>query len=159
MFYVQRVNMDKTCHVCDKSFSRPYTYRRHMLERHNQVINPAWTTAPTAPPTAPTAPPTAPTAPPTAPTAPPTAPTAPPTAPIAPTISLHGLEWEVNMDGEKLIYVPNLQHPFTCMVSGPTGCGKSTFITKLLQQRQEVIHSPPERVIWCYSEWHLYTTL
>ncbi len=73
--------------------------------------------------------------------------------PCIKSVTKHGLQWEVNEDGEKLINVPNLQHPFTCMVSGPTGCGKSTFITKLLQQRQEAIHPPPERVIWCYSEW------
>ena len=69
-----------------------------MLERHGQIINPAWVIAqpppPTAPPTAPIAqppPPTAPIAPISPPIAPPIAPPPPPiapsTAPIAPPIA------------------------------------------------------------------------
>jgi HrpA-like RNA helicase len=26
-----------------------------------------------------------------------------------------------------------LQHPFTLIVAGPTGCGKSTFVTKFIE--------------------------
>ena len=40
-------------------------------------------------------------------------------------------------------------HPFTCMVGGMTGPGK----TVRAQQAQKVIHLPPERVVWCYSQW------
>ena len=51
-------------------------------------------------------------------------------------------------------------HPFTMLVAGPTGCGKSTFLAKLLEQSQLRIRPPPYRVIWCYKRWQpLYTKM
>jgi len=44
-------------------------------------------------------------------------------------------------------------HPFTCMVAGMTGSGKTIWVKSLLQQAQEVVHLPPERIVWCYSHW------
>ena len=44
-------------------------------------------------------------------------------------------------------------HPFTCMVAGMTGSGKTVWVQTLLQQAQNVIDPPPERVDWCYSQW------
>ena len=44
-------------------------------------------------------------------------------------------------------------HPFTCMVAGMTGSGKTVWIKSLLQQAQKVIHLPPEMVVWCYLQW------
>ena len=44
-------------------------------------------------------------------------------------------------------------HPFPCMVAGMTGSGKTVWVKSLLQQAQEVIHLPPERIVWCYSQW------
>ena len=44
-------------------------------------------------------------------------------------------------------------HPFTCMVAGMTGSGKTVWVKSLLQQAQEVVHLPPERIVWCYSQW------
>ena len=44
-------------------------------------------------------------------------------------------------------------HPFTCMVAGMTGSGKTVWVQSLLQQAQNVIEPPPERIIWCYSQW------
>ena len=44
-------------------------------------------------------------------------------------------------------------HPFTCMVAGMTGSGKTAWVQTLLQQAQTVIDPPPERIVWCYSEW------
>ena len=46
-----------------------------------------------------------------------------------------------------------LVHPFTCMVAGMTGSGKTVWVQSLLQQTQTVIDQPPERIIWCYSQW------
>ena len=46
-----------------------------------------------------------------------------------------------------------LQHPFTCMVSGMTGCGKTTWVKKLLQNKSITITQTPQRIIWCYSRW------
>ena len=46
-----------------------------------------------------------------------------------------------------------LAHPFTCIVSGPTGSGKSVFTLKLIEHAQEIISSPPERILFCYGEY------
>ena len=53
-----------------------------------------------------------------------------------------------------------LVHPFTCMVAGMTGSGKTVWVQSLLQQAQTVIDQSPERIIWCYSQWRpAYTQL
>ena len=39
------------------------------------------------------------------------------------------------------------------MLAGMTGSGKTVWVKSLLQQAQKVIHLPPERVFWCYSQW------
>ena len=46
-----------------------------------------------------------------------------------------------------------LQHPFTCMVSGPTGSGKTLWVERLLMASKLTISPAPERVVWCYSQW------
>ena len=45
------------------------------------------------------------------------------------------------------------QHPFTCIVAGPTGCGKTTFVARLLRNAAAMIDPPPERITWYYGEW------
>ena len=47
----------------------------------------------------------------------------------------------------------HLVHPFTCMIAGMTGSGKTLWVKSLLQQAQKAIHLPPERIVWCYSQW------
>ncbi len=55
---------------------------------------------------------------------------------------------------------PRLQHPFTCVIGGPTGSGKSWFVTRLLTHAQNMIQPAPDKVVWCYGEWQpLYATL
>ena len=46
------------------------------------------------------------------------------------------------------------KHPFTCIVSGPTGSGKSSFTLRLLQHLDSLCTEPNFRggIIWCYSE-------
>ena len=39
------------------------------------------------------------------------------------------------------------------MVAGMTGSGKSVWVKSLLQHAQKAIHLPPERIVWCYSQW------
>ena len=46
-----------------------------------------------------------------------------------------------------------MQHPFTCIVSGPTGSGKSVFTLKLIEHAQQIITPPPERIMYCYGEY------
>ena len=43
------------------------------------------------------------------------------------------------------------KHPFTCIISGPSSCGKSTFIMKVLQDLT-LIDPKPENVYYCYAE-------
>ncbi len=43
--------------------------------------------------------------------------------------------------------------PFTCIVSGPTGCGKSVFVFKLLTNLREMITPLPQKVLYCYGEY------
>ena len=44
-----------------------------------------------------------------------------------------------------------LKHPFTCIVAGPTMCGKSFFVQRLISHAKELIHPPPQKIIWCYG--------
>ncbi|CAH3198528.1 unnamed protein product [Porites evermanni] len=45
------------------------------------------------------------------------------------------------------------EHPFTSMIAGMTGSGKTAWVRSLLQQASEPIYPPPERIVWCYSQW------
>ena len=44
------------------------------------------------------------------------------------------------------------QHPFTCIVAGRTGCGKTTFVARLLRTAAAMIDPSPERITH-YGEW------
>ena len=46
-----------------------------------------------------------------------------------------------------------LHHPFTAICAGPTGSGKTVFISKLIDNLHQMINPVPERVIYCYSIW------
>lgn len=45
------------------------------------------------------------------------------------------------------------RHPFTCVISGPTGCGKTQFVYKLLKHADSVISPRPTKIIWCYGAY------
>ena len=47
--------------------------------------------------------------------------------------------------------VPRWKHPFTAIVVGPTGCGKSVFTLKFITFASEVITPVPEKIIWCFG--------
>ena len=44
-------------------------------------------------------------------------------------------------------------HPFTSMIAGPTGSGKTQFVVELLKKKEQVISPAPQRIIYCYSIW------
>lgn len=44
-----------------------------------------------------------------------------------------------------------LKHPFTCLIAGPTGCGKTHFVLQLI--KCNIIDPQPVRIIWCYGEY------
>lgn len=48
---------------------------------------------------------------------------------------------------------PRWTHPFTCIVAGPTSCGKTHFVGKLIQHSGEMIRPPPDKIYWFYGEW------
>lgn len=43
------------------------------------------------------------------------------------------------------------KHPFTCLVSGPTGCGKTNFTLRLIKHSSVIIDPAPEKILWCYG--------
>jgi hypothetical protein len=46
-----------------------------------------------------------------------------------------------------------LRHPFTAIVAGPTGCGKTVFTFKLIKQASKIIYPAPEKIVYCYGEF------
>ena len=42
------------------------------------------------------------------------------------------------------------EHPFTSMISGMAGSGKTAWVRSLLQQASEAIYLPLERIVWYY---------
>lgn len=53
------------------------------------------------------------------------------------------------MDRESLKFIA----PATCLVSGPSQSGKTTWIVKVIQDAESLFTLPPQRVIYCYSEY------
>jgi len=48
-----------------------------------------------------------------------------------------------------------LRHPFTAVVAGPTSCGKTACVLKLVQNASQMIDPPPSRIHYCYGEYQL----
>ena len=46
---------------------------------------------------------------------------------------------------------PTWKHPFPALVAGPTCCGKSQFVKRLLESGEYMIDGAPENIIWCYG--------
>ena len=46
-----------------------------------------------------------------------------------------------------------LRHPFTAVVAGPTGCGKTALVLKLIRNASETIDPAPSRIQYCYGEY------
>ena len=43
-----------------------------------------------------------------------------------------------------------LIHPFTCIISGPSGSGKSSLVVDIILEKQ--ITPPPRNIVWLYAE-------
>ena len=53
-----------------------------------------------------------------------------------------------------------IKQPFTYTIAGMTGSGKTAWVQSLVQQASEAIYLPPQRTIWCYSQWQsVYTEM
>ena len=46
-----------------------------------------------------------------------------------------------------------LQHPFSCICSGPSKAGKTVFATKFLKHVESLIDKPPLEITWFFSEY------
>ena len=46
-----------------------------------------------------------------------------------------------------------LRHPFTAMLAGPTGCGKTVFIFRLIEHARKMIEPTPTKIVYCYGEY------
>jgi hypothetical protein len=53
-------------------------------------------------------------------------------------------------EGEEIV---TLIHPFTMIVSGPTGCGKTFLLKQILNRIQDFCRPPPQRIVWLYKRW------
>ena len=52
-----------------------------------------------------------------------------------------------------------LTHPFSMLVSGPSGAGKTNRVAELIKYKKQLISPEPKAVYFCYSEWQsLYET-
>jgi hypothetical protein len=49
---------------------------------------------------------------------------------------------------------PGFEHPFTCVLAGPTQSGKTVFIKNILKAPHLYIWEPPQRIIWCYGVYN-----
>ena len=50
-----------------------------------------------------------------------------------------------------------LRHPFTALVAGPTGSGKTRYVFKLIENADSMIEPPPHRIVYCYGQYqHLF---
>jgi len=45
-----------------------------------------------------------------------------------------------------------LKHPFTLIIAGPSSCGKSTYVIRLLKCREQLWDIAFESIVWCHSE-------
>ena len=70
--------------------------------------------------------------------------------------NVHGIE--KNIDQSQPLKEITFQHPFSMMVTGSSGSGKTDCTRKLLLT--SLIQPPPERILWCFGQWQpLYENL
>ena len=52
------------------------------------------------------------------------------------------------------------QHPCTALIVGGTGAGKTVFMQKIIENREQMFNVPLEKIVFYYSEWQpLYEDL
>ena len=48
---------------------------------------------------------------------------------------------------------PRFQHPFTALISGPTGSGKTEWVKRFIRNIASVMSPVPDEIIWFYGAW------
>ena len=55
---------------------------------------------------------------------------------------------------------PRWKQPFTCVLAGATGSGKTYFVTQFLNHVSEMMTPLLQEIVWCNGEWqHSYNGL
>ena len=57
------------------------------------------------------------------------------------------------MDSEWEIEQEIFKHPFNCVLSGPTSCGKTYLLHQILKYKDVMIKDSPRQIILCYKTW------
>ena len=61
-----------------------------------------------------------------------------------------------HIDANHLLF----KHPANIFISGPGSSGKTQFVKKLIEFKDELFNIVPENIVWCYKEWqHAYSLL
>jgi GTPase SAR1 family protein len=55
------------------------------------------------------------------------------------------------MAENSVIFNACLKHPFCILIAGPSMCGKSDFVTRLLRNSERLIDPPPDNVVWFFG--------
>lgn len=50
-------------------------------------------------------------------------------------------------------YDLRLKSPFTAIIAGPTGSGKTHLLSSLIKRANDVCFPPPKEIIYCYGVW------
>ena len=48
---------------------------------------------------------------------------------------------------------PRWKQPFTCVLAGATGSGKTYFVTQFLNHVSEMMTPLPQEIVWCCGKW------
>ena len=48
---------------------------------------------------------------------------------------------------------PTWQHPFTAIVAGPTGCGKTRWVIRFIENIRRLVDPVPTKIVYSYAEW------
>ena len=60
---------------------------------------------------------------------------------------------DVSATVESIEFDPRLQSPFTMLIAGPTSCGKSRLVFKIIENVKTLVTPEVHDITYCYSQW------